>query len=733
MSKAVAACAAWVFLLAGPLAPFGSLLAASNLQTEGARVPRELMPASTSEPITIDGVLEEAWSRALPSSGFLQKDPQVGAPATEQTEIRVLYNESSVYFAFHCYDSDPARLIAKERRRDDPLPNDDTISILLDTFHDHRNAFLFRTNPLATQYDALITNESPDINANWDEKWQVAAKIVEDGWIVEIELPLKILRIQAEEVQTWGIDFERVIRRKNELTYWNNFSRNFQFEQVSQAGHLMDLRNLVKGKAWRIKPAGVTGFRSDSRLEARENLTEITLEDLKYRISSGLTAQMTLNTDFAQTDVDDQRINLDRFSLFFPEKREFFLEGLGNFEIGAHLEDDHTRQTLRLFHSRRIGLSSRGEAIPVRGGGRLSGRVGDYTVGALQMWTDSFDSPLSGHTPETAYSLVRVRRDILGRSSVGAFISNRDSSQDFNRVYAVDTLLVFLTHLNFDGFAAKSDTSSKQGNDWSASGRVFWDSDIFIAGAGHLIKQPNFQTDLGYSPRDDFKKSIVELAYMPRPRWKGFRQLTFRSLQEYYTDNRNKPQTKNNDYSVVAELESSDMLRFVYTDHVNRVQTAFHIGEITIPPGDYPGGRYNVEYTAASSRRITGDPLVEWLRDTGFWGGQRDVLRLNPVFRVSDKVTFRPRYEIDKIRIGQQQVTIHLLNSRLDYTLSNKWLTSFIAQHNSLDRFTGFNIRLNYIYRTGDNFFIIYNRLDDRLNAFDQDGLILKFTHSFDF
>ncbi|MGH9426671.1 MAG: DUF5916 domain-containing protein, partial [Terriglobia bacterium] len=323
--------AAWrVLLLAGPLALFGNELAAGRLQTEGTRVPRELIPALASEPITVDGVLEEAWSKAVPSSGFLQKDPQVGAPATEQTEVRMLYNESSVYFAFHCYDSDPSRIIAKERRRDDALPNDDTSSILLDTFHDHRIAFLFRTNPLATQYDALITNESPDINANWDEKWQVAAKIVEDGWIVEIELPLKILRIQSEEdVQTWGIDFERVIRRKNELTYWNNFSRNFQFEQVSQAGHLVELRNLVKGKAWRVKPAGVTGFRSDSRLEARENLTEISLEDVKYRVSSGLTAQMTLNTDFAQTDVDDQRINLDRFSLFFPEKREFFLEGLG--------------------------------------------------------------------------------------------------------------------------------------------------------------------------------------------------------------------------------------------------------------------------------------------------------------------------------------------------------------------------------------------------------------------
>ena len=732
MTKSIIAGFAWgvVFLVT---AQFGHLLAAGRGQVEDPTIPRVLTPTITSERIVIDGVLEDAWAIAVPSSGFVQKDPQVGAPATEQTEVRVLYDQSSIYIAVYCYDSDPSQIIAKERRRDDPLLNDDTLSIVLDTFHDHRNAFLFRTNPLATQYDGLISNEGSDVNANWNENWQVAVGTVEDGWIVEVELPLRILRIQPEDVQTWGIDFERVILRKNERTYWNAFSRDFEFEQVSQAGHLVDLRNLAKGTSWRIKPFGVTGFRSDSRDTVRENLTEIGLEDLKYRVTPGLTAQFTVNTDFAQTDVDDQRINLNRFSLFFPEKREFFLEGLGNFEIGARLQDDPADQTVRLFHSRRIGLSDRGEAIPIVGGGRLTGRVGNYTIGALQMWTDSFDSPLTGHTPGSGYSVLRVKRDILDRSSVGVFISNRDSSSSFNRVYAVDTQLVFWSRLNFSGFAATSQTSATHDDELSASARVFWVSDLFTAGAGHLIQQPNFRTDLGFTPRDDFKKSLLDVGFFPRPDWDGVRQLTFRVLLEYFTNNQNIVQTKQNEYSFASEFESSDGLRFVYTDRFERVLDPFAIGDIVVRSGDYFGQRFNVEYVGARSRRITGDPLVEYLREWGFWGGDRDILRLRPVFRISDKITFRPGYDLNDIRIDPQRVTIHVLNSRLDYTFTNKWLTSFIVQRNSLDRVTGFNVRLNYIYRGSDNFFIIYNRLDDRLARFEQDGLILKFTRSFDF
>jgi hypothetical protein len=589
---------------------------------------------------------------------------------------------------------------------------------------------------LGAQYDGLITNESADINVNWDEKWYVASRVVEDGWIAEFDFPLRMLRIQPNEVQTWGIDFERIILRKNERTYWNNYSRDFQFVQVSQAGHLIDLKNLVKGKAWRIKPFGVTGFHDDSRLDDTENLTEVGLENLTYRVTPGLTAQVTINTDFAQTDVDDQRINLDRFSLFFPEKREFFLEGLGNFSVGARLQDDPADQTVRLFHSRRIGLSDRGEAIPIIGGGRFTGRSGPYTIGALQMWTDDFDSPFSGHTPAESFTVMRVKRDILERSYIGGFFSNRDSDFRTNRVAAFDSEFIFFEHLNASAFAAKSDTTGVDDDELSLTGRMFWDSDRFTLGGGHLVSQANFLPDLGFLPREDFKKSLFDAAWKPRPGWPGVRQLTFRSLFEYFTNNDNVVQTKNNEYSFVSDFESSDRLRVIGSTRFERVLETFDVGGIDVFPGDYPGKRFNVEYTAARDRFITGDPLVEYLHDWGFFGSDRDVLRLRPVFRISDKATFRPSYEINNIRFPHDKVTIHVLNSRVDYSFSNRWLTSFILQHNSVDHITGFNLRLNCIYRVGDNFFIIWNRVnnesDPRLE-FEQNGLILKFTRSWDF
>ena len=696
---------------------------------------REVVAVFTEQPIKVDGVLEEAWSNAIPAAHFYQQEPSVGQPASEDTEVRILYNRDSIYFAIRCFDSEPGKIIGRERRRDDPLANDDSIAIILDTFHDHRNGFLFKTNPLGTQYDALITDERRDVNADWDEKWTVATAILDDQWIAEIEIPLKILRIQSGKEQTWGIDFERVIRRKNEFTYWNNYSRDFFFEQISQAGHLVGLVDLSKGEAWRIKPFVVTGFTDSSESSGRETLTEVGLEDLKYRVTTSLTAQLTWNTDFAQTDVDDQRINLNRFPLFFGEKREFFLESLGNFEVGARVEDDPFRQTTRLFHSRRIGLTSRGAVIPIRGGGRLSGRVGRFTVGLLQMWTEEVDTPLSGFVPATGFSVVRIKGDLLDRSSVGIFFSSRDSSESFNRVYAIDTNLIFWSHLNFSSFVAKSQSTSLSERDWSAYGRLFWDSDFFTVGAAHVLKQPNFEADLGFSPRQDFKKSLFDVEIKPRPDIPGVRQLIFRTLLEYFSDNGNVVQTKNNEYSFVVDFESGDNLRVVVSDRFERVSEGedFQIGDIPITPGDYPQTRFNVEYIAAPSRILTGRPIVEYVREWGFWNGDQHVLRLRPVLRISDKVSLQPGYQVNRISIGDRRLTVHLLNARINYAFSNKWLTSFTAQHNSLDEVTGFNFRLNYIYRPGDDFFIIYNRLNDRLNRFEQDGVVIKFTHSFDF
>ncbi len=303
---------------------------------EGQQHGRKWLNLTLKEgPLVLDGKLdEEAWSQSNVVGDFKQKDPNEGMPATEKTEVRALYDGENLYFGVRCLDSQPEGILARELRRDDSFGNDDSFAVILDTFHDHRNAFLFRINPRGTQYDALITQEGIDVNVSWDEKWEVVTSIDEEGWSAEVRIPLKSIRFSssAAESMTFGVDFERIIRRKNEFTYWNNFSRDFNFHQVSQAGHLDGLKETENSLGVRIKP--YINTRIVTRGAAQRDtafLGDVGLEDLKLPITSGLTLDATLNTDFAQTEVDDQIINFDRVPVFFPEKREFFLEGAGIF------------------------------------------------------------------------------------------------------------------------------------------------------------------------------------------------------------------------------------------------------------------------------------------------------------------------------------------------------------------------------------------------------------------
>ena len=273
----------------------------------------------------MDGRLnEQVWQDARVADHFVQRDPDEGMPSTEATLVSALYDAENLYFGIRCLDTRAEGIRATELRRDNNFDNDDSFAIILDTFHDHRNAFLFRINPRGTQYDALITDEGRDVNADWDEKWEVETQMDEEGWTAEIKIPLRTIRFSSSS-ESFGIDFERVIRRKNESSYWNNYDRNFTFQQISQAGHLQGLEAVVSGLQLRIKPYVNVRMITQGAQERNTNfLGDVGLENLKYSVTSGLTLDATINTDFAQTEVDSQVINFDRFPVFFPEKREFF-------------------------------------------------------------------------------------------------------------------------------------------------------------------------------------------------------------------------------------------------------------------------------------------------------------------------------------------------------------------------------------------------------------------------
>ena len=406
--------------------------------TNVAFAQRTARAVPTAAPIQVDGVLNEpAWSETPALAEFLQKDPREGEPASERTEIRILYTKKSIFFAIRCFDSQPSQILATELRRDNEFLNDDSISILLDTLHDRRSGYLFRTNPLGTQNDALVTDEGRVTDLNWNETWNAGATVTETGWTAEIEIPFKALRLTSDMEQAWGIDFERVIRRKSEFTYWSNYKRGFEFTRVSQAGDLRGLNDLDTGLKLRVKPF----IRSALKQPNLSSQSEVGLEDVKYRITSNFTADFTANTDFAEAEVDAQVLNLTRFPVFFPETREFFVEGAGMFDYGP---GGGGTSELRLFFSRAIGLSPDREPIPILGGGKLTGKAGGWTLGLLDVQTGAL-----GKTPRRNFAVARVKKDILSRSNVGAIFTNRDSAtpgDPYNRGLGFDANFTFFEH-----------------------------------------------------------------------------------------------------------------------------------------------------------------------------------------------------------------------------------------------------------------------------------------------
>ena len=729
--------------------------------TDGASThgKRAIRAVRSELPVIVDGNLEEpAWQQAIVSLGFTQRDPQEGQPSTERTEFRVLYTATTLYIGMICYDSNVSGILATERRRDNALENDDTVTVALDTFHDHRNAFLFRTNPLGTQYDAMITDEGKDINVNWDEKWEVASQVTPAGWMVEFAIPFKSLRVgETDDGQVWGLDLERIIRRKNELSYWNNFRRGFKLEALSQAGHLSGLEGFDTGLRLRVKPFLLGGFtHSSNRFKSNlRNASDVGMEVMKYRITPSLTADITVNTDFAQTAVDDQQVNLDRFSLFFPEKREFFQEGSGIFEFGLAKYEAST--DLKLFHSRTIGLSEGRETIPVpiSAGARLTGKWKGLTLGLLNVQTDPLDVDSKNvHIPASNYGVVRVKRNVLARSTVGVFLLNREKggTRDFSRVYGLDSNFTFFQHFSVSGLWARSDSPGNGGNGGARLGTIKWDSDLLGASLDYVSIEPYFRDDLGYVRRKNIRRLSPFVEFRPRPRSKLIRQIKFQFRSDNLTNSNDwEMQSQLNHQQMEVVFQSGDS--FIIAPHrgFEKVDKAFNLRErvvavttegqvtrrqpiIAVPAGDYIWWWWYLGYTANPARKLSGNFV--WKNSPGYYGGNLVEWRLDPKLKVTNNLSFDASYRRNKLTFGQTRFTDHVLNFRVNYSFNNQWLTTTTIQYNNVDSFAGINFRLNYIFRPGDDFFLVYNeglRLGDVFHGQKDRSIQAKLTYSFDF
>ena len=501
-------------------------------------------------PMVIDGRLDEpVYDQIRAITEFEQQAPKEGAPVSERTEAWIFYDDTNLYVACRCLDADPSRIVANDMRRDSlNLRQNDNFGVLLDTFHDRRNGYLFYVSPVGGMFDAATSDERVN-NADWNTVWLAKATRSDQGWFAEIAIPFKSLRYRAGREQTWGIILRRTIRGKNEYAYITPIKPQWgvgAFFRSSAAATLIGLEAPPAAKNLEIKPYAISRLTTDmlARPAVRNDFDRDAGLDIKYGITKSLTADFTYNTDFAQVEADEVQVNLTRFNLQFPEKRDFFLEGQGTFTFGTVAGAGQTLTGVTaasgasdaptIFYSRRIGLGASG-AVPIVAGARVTGRVGRFTMGALNIASD--DDPLSRGT-NTNFTVLRLRRDVLRRGTIGGLFTNRSVSvaaPGGNQVFGADSSFGFYQNVYVSGYFAKTRTTGREGDDASYRGNFNYAADRYGFQADRTVVGDNFLPEIGFLPRRAFRRNFTAVRFSPRPKQnKRVRQVLLRDQPELH-------------------------------------------------------------------------------------------------------------------------------------------------------------------------------------------------------
>jgi hypothetical protein len=670
-----------------------------------------------SEALRVDGALNEAIYETTPSIGdFIQQEPDEGSPATERTEAWVLFDATSVYVSARCWDSHPERMVANEMRRDGAqLRQNDTFAVLFDTFHDRRNAFLFYANPIGGFADSQITDENAP-NSDWNTVWQVKTGRFDGGWTIEMAIPFKSLRYQPGRQQEWGINLRRVVRWKNEWTHLTPIPRALTtyrgILKVSAAATLVGLEVPPGSRNVEIKPYGITGLTTDRTLTppvSNDRDGDIGL-DLKYGVTQNLTADFTVNTDFAQVEVDEQQVNLTRFNLFFPEKRDFFLEGQGIFAFAGRQGSGLTAgigDTPYLFFSRRIGLDG-GREVPIRGGGRLTGKMGAFTIGVLNVATgDQADV----HAVPTNFAVVRLKRDVLRHSSIGAMVTHRSDlvgRAGSNDGYGVDATFSFYQNLRIDSFVAATRTDGKSGANASYRGLFDYNGDRYGLQAERLVIERNFNPEIGFVRRGDMRRNYGLVRFSPRPRSiKAVRKFTWQASLNYLTDNHNRLETRELVGLFKTDFNNSDAASVMLTGNYEHLDQRFDIAPgVRLPVGGYDFHNLQLLYLLGEQRRASGSVVYE---DGTFYDGDRRSIAINSGrVQVTPRVSVEPSVAVNWVDLVEGHFTTTVVRSRGTYTVTPRLFVSGIVQYNSTATSIGNNLRLRWEYQPGSELFVVY-------------------------
>ena len=682
----------------------------------------------------IDGRLdEEVWLRAAVIDEFIQQEPAEGEPATERTVVRLLYDAEALYLGVEAYDTEPDGVIATEMRRDSlRLLDEDNFQVILDTFHDRRSGYMFVTSPLGAKLEQQVAEEgeggwrgrnSSNININWDGVWDVVSRRTATGWVAEIAIPMVTLRFPRTEEQVWGVNFMRNIRRKNEQVFWAPISKEYTLTRVSLAGTMTGIGAVNRGLDLRMTPYLLAGGRQDRAPGAvagggldGSGFNDYGL-DVKYGVASGLNLDLTLNTDFAQVEVDEQQVNLTRFPLFFPEKRDFFLENAGMFNVGA--PGSGFGRVADLFFTRRIGLSAGGQPTPIIGGARLTGKVNRHNVAAMNITTGSF-----GNAGDNFF-VGRYSRDILARSKVGGIVIDKQAVgsvfapgtggvSHYNRTFAADTTLAVHRNLTMTGFVAKTQTPGLTSGDMASYARATWLSPAFHVYTEFADLQENFNPEVGFVPRLGIRTSKFHGEWNPRPDRFNIRMFDPMWNITYTTDQHNRLLTRRIHNMIGTYFEDGSSVMFYFNDHFEQLDIPFPIRNtgVTVPAGTYRFGEWVFSYQSDPSRRLY--TRTRYSPQT-FFDGTRTDIQATVGLRATSRVSAETIFNRSDVDLPWGAFVADLASLRLDLTLSPTVTLRSLSQYNSLTGELSNSIRFNWIYSPGSDIYIAYDemRLDD--------------------
>ena len=714
------------------LAAFASLSRARPIEARqrdtdsGATITRDAQGRATvravrlTQPLRLDGQLDDAIYRTVtPASDFVETEPSNGSPARERTEIWVFFDDDNVYVAARCWENDGDRRVANEMRRDNGgVLRGDHFAVSLDTFFDRRSAVVLNINPIGGRMDGQVAAEG-QYNGDWNPVWKVETGTFDHGWTVEAAFPFKTLRYRPGREQTWGINARRRVIANNEIAYLSPVPAGTALNgttRPSTFGTLVGLQAPPLSRNIELKPFTVGALSSDRTSTPRVNDKfdgDIGL-DAKYGITQNLTANFTVNTDFAQVEADEQQVNLTRFSLFFPEKREFFLENYGLFGFGGVAPTSAAGDVPILFYSRRIGLNN-GREVPIHAGGRVVGQLGRFTLGAINMQTG--DKPEAGAV-STNFTSLRLKRDILRRSNVGLIFTNRSVTQDGrtnSQTYGADATFGFFANLSINTYWAQTESGAHNAGNRSYRGQFNYNGDRYGLVAERLVVGSGFNPEVGFVRRPDLRKSYGQLRFSPRPQHiPKVRKLTYSGTWWRIDNNAGRRETEFAEGLFGGEFRNTDTFEMAYNSNYEFLPRPFNIAPgFVIPVGGYDTNTVRGAYNFGRQRPLSGNVTAQY--GTFYTGHLTSLGVAQGRINVTNQMSVEPTMTINWVDLAQGSFTQELFGSRVTYTMTPRMFVSALLQYNSSTDTTSTNVRLRWEYQPGSEFFVVYNETRDTL------------------